>query len=64
MIVNRIIDPEILFFLYSRWFSLPIGSEILVFFFFGILDGFGYPLVLNSWFSCCCLVFSMVLAIH
>ena len=73
-----------LLFWYSRWFWLPIGSEILVFLlllvfsmvfvthwfwnlgflgFVGILDGFGYPLVLKSWFSWFVLVFSMVLAI-
>ena len=59
-----------LLFVYSRWFWLPIGSEILVFFvvcvfsmvlathwfwnlgflgFVGILYGFGYPLILESW---------------
>ena len=62
----------VLFCLYSRWFSLPIGSEVLVFLVVvcildvlathwfwnigflvcvGILDGFGYPLILESWLS-------------
>ena len=59
-------------FLYALWFSLPIGTEILVVLFVFvfsmvfvthwfwnlgflvcvcILDGFGYPLILESWLS-------------
>ena len=78
---TRIIDPEILFLLfcvclyyrwfslpigseilvvlfvllYSRWFWLPIGSEILVVLFLCcIIDGVGYPLILESWCVLCC----------
>ena len=44
--------------LFSRWFWLPMDPGILVFLFFGFLDGFGYPSGLHT---CIVLVFSMVL---
>ena len=54
-----IVDPNhwswnlVFVFWFSLWFWLSIGSEILVFlFFFDCLNGFGYPWILESWFSC------------
>ena len=50
-------------FLFSRWLWLSIDPENLVLLFlFGFLDGFGYPLILEPWFSYLFFL-SMVLAI-
>ena len=65
---TRIIDTEILVCLVCFIFSMVLATHwfwnlgFLVV--FGFLYGFGYPLVLRSWFSWFVVVFSMALATH
>ena len=50
LVTNWFWNLGFLVFWFVRWFWLPIGSKILVFLFCCFLYGFGYPLVLKSWF--------------